>query len=100
MIRKEMFPMEPESPTAAPGRRGLFASVNTWTPHLSLALAQFRRESQHTFLPLTWRAFRLTLLLAVLSGVIFPALLYGIGQALFPAQANGSLITDGQGHVI
>jgi K+-transporting ATPase ATPase C chain len=36
-----------------------------------------------------------TLLFAVLLGVAYPAALTGIGQVLFPAQANGSLIREG-----
>lgn len=40
-------------------------------------------------------AIVLTILFAVLLGLIYPALLTGIGQALFPHQANGSLIREG-----
>jgi K+-transporting ATPase ATPase C chain len=36
----------------------------------------------------------LTILFALLLGLAYPALLTGIGQGLFPAQANGSLIRD------
>ena len=42
-------------------------------------------------------ALVLTLLFALLLGVAYPLALTGIGQALFPAQANGSLVErDGQ----
>lgn len=40
-------------------------------------------------------AIVLTLLFAALLGLAYPALLTGIGQALFPHQANGSLVRDG-----
>lgn len=50
-------------------------------------------------------AIVLTLLFAALLGLAYPALLTGIGQAVFPHQANGSLIRDpgsgsGAGRVI
>ena len=40
-------------------------------------------------------ALVLTLLFAALLGIAYPLALTGIGQSLFPAQANGSLIRDG-----
>jgi K+-transporting ATPase ATPase C chain len=40
-------------------------------------------------------AIVMTLLFALLLGIAYPLLLTGIGQALFPKQANGSLIRDG-----
>lgn len=39
-------------------------------------------------------ALRLTLVLAVLCGLLYPLLTMGIGQALFPNQAQGSLIKE------
>jgi K+-transporting ATPase ATPase C chain len=39
-------------------------------------------------------AIVMTLLFAALFGLAYPALLTGIGQLVFPAQANGSLIRD------
>ena len=44
-------------------------------------------------------ALVMTLLFAALLGLAYPAALTGIGQAAFPAQANGSLIREG-GRVI
>ena len=40
-------------------------------------------------------ALVMTLLFALLLGVAYPLLLTGIGQLVFPRQANGSLIRDG-----
>jgi K+-transporting ATPase ATPase C chain len=40
-------------------------------------------------------ALVLTLLFAALLGIAYPLALTGIGQMLFPSQANGSLIRDG-----
>ncbi|WP_421838632.1 potassium-transporting ATPase subunit KdpC [Novosphingobium sp.] len=40
-------------------------------------------------------AIVMTALFALLLGLVYPLVLTGIGQALFPAQANGSLIRSG-----
>jgi K+-transporting ATPase ATPase C chain len=45
-------------------------------------------------------AIALTLLFTLLLGLAYPLALTGIGQALFPRQANGSLIRDANGRVI
>jgi K+-transporting ATPase ATPase C chain len=45
-------------------------------------------------------ALRATVVLAVLTGIIFPLLVTGIAQVLFPRQANGSLITDPTGKTV
>ena len=44
-------------------------------------------------------AIVLTILFALLLGIAYPLAMTGIGQALFPRQANGSLVTAG-GRVI
>ncbi|MCP3733932.1 potassium-transporting ATPase subunit KdpC [Sphingomonas sp. RP10(2022)] len=45
-------------------------------------------------------AIVMTILFAALLGLAYPLAMTGIGQALFPHQANGSLIADAQGRVI
>ncbi|MBD2194147.1 MULTISPECIES: K(+)-transporting ATPase subunit C [Calothrix] len=46
------------------------------------------------------RAIRSTLVLWIISAIIYPFFTIAIGQIVFPSQANGSLITDSQGQVI
>jgi K+-transporting ATPase ATPase C chain len=42
-------------------------------------------------------AFVLTILFAILLGIVYPLAMTGIGQAIFPGQANGSLVVaDGK----
>jgi len=45
-------------------------------------------------------AIVLTLLFAVLLGLVYPAAITGIGQVIAPSAANGSLIRDAKGNVI
>jgi potassium-transporting ATPase KdpC subunit len=40
------------------------------------------------------------LVFTVLTGFVYPLVMTGLAQVLFPAQANGSLITDADGTVI
>ena len=40
-------------------------------------------------------AIVMTILFALLVGVAYPLLILGIGQSIFPSQANGSLVRDG-----
>jgi potassium-transporting ATPase KdpC subunit len=44
-------------------------------------------------------AVRMTLVLTVLTGVLYPALVTGIAKVIFPKQANGSLI-QGNGKIV
>jgi K+-transporting ATPase ATPase C chain len=45
-------------------------------------------------------AIVMTILFAVLLGIVYPFAMTGIGQAIFPSQANGSLVRDARGTVI
>jgi K+-transporting ATPase ATPase C chain len=45
-------------------------------------------------------AIVMTILFAVLLGIVYPLAMTGIGQAIFPSQANGSLLRDAGGRVI
>ena len=40
------------------------------------------------------------IILSVLTGLVYPLVITGIAQVIFPYQANGSLITDSKGSVI
>src|SRR5262249_15934723 len=42
-------------------------------------------------------AFRITLVLTVLTGLVYPTVVTGVAQVIFPRQAHGSLVTiDGK----
>jgi potassium-transporting ATPase KdpC subunit len=43
---------------------------------------------------------RATLVTLLLTGLIYPLAMTGLAQLLFPAQARGSLVTDGKGRVV
>lgn len=45
-------------------------------------------------------AIVLTLLLCLITGAVYPGIITGIAQLLFPRQANGSLITTPSGQVV
>jgi K+-transporting ATPase ATPase C chain len=45
-------------------------------------------------------AVLMTVVLTVLFGLVYPLIMTGLGQVLFPSQANGSLVRDSSGNVI
>ncbi|KHL26556.1 ATPase [Croceibacterium mercuriale] len=45
-------------------------------------------------------AIVLTILFAILLGLVYPLAMTGIGQAIFPHQASGSLVRDASGRAI
>jgi len=45
-------------------------------------------------------AILLTLLLCVITGFVYPGIVTGLAQVLFPHQANGSLVRAADGHVL
>lgn len=47
-----------------------------------------------------WPSIGLTLFFIVFTGLVFPYVIYWISQAVFPHQANGSLIKNAQGQVV
>jgi K+-transporting ATPase ATPase C chain len=48
----------------------------------------------------TRTAVRMVIVLTVLTGLIYPLIMTGVAQVVFPFQANGSLVKDAQGNVI
>ena len=48
----------------------------------------------------TTRAIRVTLVIWVLTAIIYPSVMIAIAQVAFPFQANGSLIQNAQGQVV
>src|SRR5262249_1657482 len=45
-------------------------------------------------------ALRATLVTLVVTGIVYPLAATGLAQVLFPAKANGSIVTDDQGHEV
>ena len=56
--------------------------------------------SSRSFLRSTGVAVRLTVLATVVLGVAYPLAVWGVGQAAFHDQANGSVVTDSSGRVV
>lgn len=56
-------------------------------------------KSQNIFVEQLRPALAALVVLTLINGVIYPLVVTGIAQAVFPAQANGSLIRDAQGQV-
>lgn len=52
------------------------------------------------YLKLLRQSFLMMVFFTILLGIIYPALITGIGKLLFPFQANGSLIYNAQNKVI
>ena len=48
----------------------------------------------------TRTAFLMVLVLTVLLGIVYPLVMTGLSQVLFPNQANGSLLRDSSGNVV
>ena len=53
-----------------------------------------------TLLRETWVGLRITLLLAVLTGIAYPLVMTVASQVAFNKQANGSLVSDKSGNVV
>ena len=49
---------------------------------------------------MVWKNVRVSILLFIVCGIIYPLLMTGASQLLFPEKADGSLIIDGEGRVI
>src|SRR5712692_6389811 len=45
-------------------------------------------------------ALRTAVVTLILTGIIYPYVVTGLAQILFPGRANGSLVTDEQGQVV
>ncbi len=50
--------------------------------------------------PFVWPAIALTLFFVVVTGLVFPAVVFGIAQVALPHQANGSMISGPRGQVV
>lgn len=53
-----------------------------------------------SFVTVFWTALRFSLILIVVCGIFYPLASTGLAQLLFPSQANGSLVKNGEGNVV
>ncbi|OAB45679.1 potassium-transporting ATPase subunit KdpC [Paenibacillus antarcticus] len=58
------------------------------------------KESSHKKNSMIGIAIRISLVMIVLCGIIYPTVSTGVAQVIFPNQANGSMVKDGEGKVI
>ncbi|MBV9543339.1 MAG: K(+)-transporting ATPase subunit C [Chloroflexi bacterium] len=56
--------------------------------------------ARETFLQHLRSAVLMTIVLTILLGIVYPLIMTGIAQVIFPSQANGSLVRDSSGNVI
>src|SRR5262249_15383538 len=62
------------------------------TQHTSAAAQAASERASQTMLRQLRPAIVITLVLTIITGMVYPLATLGVGQALFPSQANGSLI--------
>lgn len=58
------------------------------------------RTKDHTARSSFGIALRASIVFIILCGIVYPLVITGIAQLLFPAQANGSLIRDSKGNIV
>jgi K+-transporting ATPase ATPase C chain len=56
--------------------------------------------ARESLLEHTRTAILMVVVLTVLLGIVYPLIMTGLSQVLFPNQANGSLIRDTSGNVV
>ncbi len=72
------------------------------TPHelLRRARALAKGDTSQLLGRETWNSLRIIFVLLILCGIIYPLLVFVIGQLAFSFQANGSLMVDKHGQVV
>jgi len=58
------------------------------------------RDTTVKLIALVGRASALTVVLLVLCGVVYPAVVFVVARVVFPVQSHGSLVRDGRGRVV